>query len=64
MDVTDDGAECRSDVEWNDDSHTVCPSCEKSGKLAEFNVDRVPATLESRLSEAGAAVCEAGGDPA
>ena len=36
MYVTDDGAECRSDTEWNDDSHTLCPSCEKSGKLGDF----------------------------
>ncbi len=36
MYVTDDGAECRSDIEWSDDSHTQCPQCERSGHLAKF----------------------------
>ena len=38
MYVTDDGAECRSDIEWDDDSHTQCAKCECSGKLADFKV--------------------------
>jgi hypothetical protein len=36
MYVTDDGAECRSDIEWDDHSHTHCPQCERSGALADF----------------------------
>ena len=36
MYVTDDGAECRSDIEWNDESHTQCAKCERSGKLTDF----------------------------
>jgi Zn ribbon nucleic-acid-binding protein len=38
MYVTDDGAECRGDTEWNEDSHAECPQCERSGKLALFRV--------------------------
>ena len=36
MYVTDEGAECRGDTEWNDGSQTRCADCEKEGKLAEF----------------------------
>ena len=36
MYVTDEGAESRGDTSWNDESHTQCTSCERSGKLAEF----------------------------
>jgi hypothetical protein len=47
MYVTDDGAECRSDIEWDDDSHTQCAQCERSGKLAAFRAD-LPAGDEAR----------------
>ncbi len=33
--VTDDGAEA-GDMEWDDDSLTVCPECGRCGKLKEF----------------------------
>ena len=39
MYVTDEGAECRNDIEWDNDSHAVCPSCEKAGKLADFRAE-------------------------
>jgi hypothetical protein len=37
MHVTDDGTECRGDVEWDDDSYTQCCACERSAELACFN---------------------------
>jgi hypothetical protein len=40
MYVTDDGAECRSDIEWDDDSHTQCVQCERTGKLAGFRASQ------------------------
>jgi hypothetical protein len=44
MYVTDDGAECRSDIEWDDHSHTRCPQCERSGKLSDFKA-KSPAAI-------------------
>jgi hypothetical protein len=39
-DVTDDGADIarHTDMEWDDDSHTRCPDCDRDGPLAEFRV--------------------------
>ncbi len=51
MHVTDDGAECRSDIEWDDDSHTQCPACERTGKLAEFRVKPRQYTVSSSHGE-------------
>jgi hypothetical protein len=51
MHVTDDGAECRSDIEWDDDSHSQCPACERSGKLAEFRARPHPYTVSSSHGE-------------
>jgi hypothetical protein len=42
--VTDDGAECRSDIEWDDHSHAQCPQCERSGNLGDFKV-KPPAAI-------------------
>jgi Zn ribbon nucleic-acid-binding protein len=47
MYVTDGGAECRGDTEWNDDSHTECPQCERSGKLADFRA-KPPVAAEAK----------------
>jgi rubredoxin len=43
MYVTDDGAECRGDTEWNDDSHAECPDCERSGPLRQFRATKAEA---------------------
>src|ERR1700722_14907404 len=42
MYVTDDGAENRGDTSWNDESHTECAQCERSGKLADFRAKPFP----------------------
>jgi hypothetical protein len=42
MYVTDDGIESRGDTSWNDDGHTECAQCERSGKLAEFKAKPAP----------------------
>ena len=47
MYVTDDGAACRSDIEWDDASHTQCVECERSGKLANFK-SKPPASVDGR----------------
>lgn len=51
MFVTDDGAECRSDIEWDDDSHTQCPVCERSGRLVEFRTKLNRYTVSSSHGE-------------
>ena len=52
VDVTDDGADIASPMycngfEWDDDSYTRCPECDKEGKLKEFKaIDACPAITE------------------
>ncbi len=37
FEVVDDGTVGHGDVEWDDDSWTLCPACEHEGKLGEFS---------------------------
>lgn len=39
--VVDDGTIGHGDVEWDDDSHTLCPKheCEFEGPLREFQIE-------------------------
>lgn len=34
--VHDDGTDGHGDVEWDDESLTMCPTCNKVGKLQDF----------------------------
>ena len=39
FEVTDDGTGDHGDVEWDEDSYVLCPSCEFEGKLGHFQIE-------------------------
>lgn len=41
FEVTDDGAECVGDVEWDDDSFCECGDCKCKGKVRNFTVSSI-----------------------
>jgi hypothetical protein len=51
MYVTDDGAEARGDISWNDDSHAQCATCERGGKLADFKAKNCDWPLATTAAE-------------
>lgn len=51
VEVTDDGADIASPFygtgfEWDDDSYTRCPECDREGTLKDFSLNRVQAVPE------------------
>jgi hypothetical protein len=53
--VTDDGAEAAGDLAWDDESPILCPQCEHSGIVSEFNAPPMGFTAQDadRLLQLG-----------
>jgi len=51
--VADNGAEARGDMEWDGSSAILCPQCERSGKVDDFNLPLFSAQDADRLLQLG-----------
>ena len=51
FEVTDDGAECVGDVEWDDDSFCECGGCHCKGKVSNFTVSSSSISADNETSQ-------------